>query len=99
MKKLINKDKKHRQCSYNYLYYRYILKNIVLNKNIFFSLRFNVGLKLFCLPKVSSQHINSNRCVLTGRKKSIVSRFKLSRIMLLKFCRLGWVSGLKKAVW
>lgn len=99
MKSLIQKDKKRRKLSYKYETNRLILKNIIKNKNLTTTIRWNAVIKLSILPNNSSKIKQSNRCINTGRKKGIVSIFKLSRISFLKIARSGMISGLKKFYW
>jgi len=40
-----------------------------------------------------------NKCVFTGRNKSVEKKYSFSRITLLNMCRLGLIPGYKKAVW
>jgi small subunit ribosomal protein S14 len=40
-----------------------------------------------------------NRCLLTGRSKAYLRRFKVSRIMLRELALAGKIPGLKKASW
>jgi len=99
MKNLIQKDKKRRNLSYVYEANRFILKNIIKNKNLTTTIRWNAAIKLSILPNNSSKVKQSNRCINTGRKKGIVSMFKLSRISFLKLARSGMISGLRKFYW
>lgn len=40
-----------------------------------------------------------NRCVLSGRSRSIISKFRLSRIMVRKLAAIGYLVGVVKASW
>jgi len=40
-----------------------------------------------------------NRCVLTGRSRSLVSKFRLSRIVLRKLSAIGFIPGINKSSW
>jgi small subunit ribosomal protein S14 len=51
------------------------------------------------LPRDSSPTRSHNRCLLTGRSKAYLRRFKVSRIMLRELALAGKIPGLKKASW
>ena len=40
-----------------------------------------------------------NRCVVTGRSKSYIRQFKVSRIKLREFASKGWLYGVSKSSW
>lgn len=48
--------------------------------------------------KVSKVKIK-NKCVMTGRNKSVEKKYSFSRIILLDMLRFGIIPGYKKAVW
>jgi len=48
--------------------------------------------------KISKVQIK-NKCVLTGRNKSVDKKYSFSRIVLLNMFRIGIVPGYRKAVW
>ena len=96
MKKLILKDKKKRVLYYKYEIIKYILINIIKNKNIFLSKRLKAFNKLNYISKQSSKIQLSNRCNITGRKYSINKKYRFSRITMLKFSRYGLINGIKK---
>lgn len=96
MKKLNQKDKKRRDLVVKNENLKFILKSIIKNKNFYSTIKWNAILKLSNISKNSSKVKISNRCILTGRKKSIVKKLKFSRISFLKYGRLGQISGLRK---
>ena len=51
------------------------------------------------LPRDSSPTRSHNRCMLTGRSKGVLRKFKVSRIMLRELALAGKIPGLKKASW
>ncbi len=51
------------------------------------------------LPRDSSPTRSHNRCMLTGRSKGTLRKFKVSRIMLRELALAGKIPGLKKASW
>lgn len=97
MKKLNQKDKKNRELFLKSENIRFILKNIIKNKELHSTIKWNAINKLDNLLKNSSKIKISNRCILTGRKKSIIKKFKFSRISFLKYARIGKISGIKKS--
>jgi len=97
MKKLIKKDEKLRNLVLKYENKKNIIKNIIKNKDLHPTFRWNAVLKLSDLPKNSSKVKISNRCIITGRKKSIIKIFKFSRISFLKYSRLGKIYGARKS--
>jgi small subunit ribosomal protein S14 len=51
------------------------------------------------LPRDSSPTRSRNRCQFTGRSRGVLSKFKISRIMLRELALAGKIPGLKKASW
>jgi len=51
------------------------------------------------LPRDSSPTRLRNRCQLTGRSRGVLSKFKVSRIMLRELALAGKIPGMKKASW
>ena len=48
-------------------------------------------------PKYSSRR--ENRCEITGRKRAVYRKFRVSRIMLRELALQGMVPGMRKASW
>ncbi|BBA84680.1 30S ribosomal protein S14 [endosymbiont of Euscepes postfasciatus] len=78
---------------------RLYLKKIISNKNIQEKERWESMLKLQKLPKNSCKIRIRNRCYITGRSRSYLRRFGLSRIKLREMAMLGLIPGLKKSSW
>ena len=51
------------------------------------------------LPRDSSPTRSHLRCMLTGRSKGNLRKFKISRIMLRELALAGKIPGMKKASW
>ena len=51
------------------------------------------------LPRDSSPTRSHFRCMLTGRSRGNLRKFKVSRIMLRELALAGMIPGLKKASW
>ena len=99
MKSRILKDKAKRKKFLVYEINRFILKSIVKNKNTLFSVRFNIILKLNSLCKHYTKTKINNYCIYSFRKKSLLSRFRMSRIIFLNLSRFGEISGVQKSIW
>jgi ribosomal protein S14 len=99
MKSSIQKDKIKRKKFLISEINRFLLKSIIKNKNILFSIRCNLLLKLNNLCQRYTKTKINNYCIYTFRKKSILSKFKMSRIIFLNFSRFGNISGIQKHVW
>lgn len=99
MKSLIQNDKIKRKKLFIFEVNKFILKAIIKNKILLFSIRLNVILKLDRLSKCSSKNKINNYCIYTFRKKSILSKFRMSRLIFLNFSRFGQIAGIKKSVW
>jgi ribosomal protein S14 len=99
MKSTIYKDKIKRKNFSLFELERFVLKSIIKNKNIFSSLIYYSILKLDSVFKYASKNKINNYCIYTFRKKSILSKFKMSRITFLNLSRFGYISGIKKSIW
>jgi small subunit ribosomal protein S14 len=51
------------------------------------------------MPRDASPTRSHNRCLLTGRSRGYLRKFKVSRIMLRELALAGKIPGLKKASW
>jgi len=99
MKSIIQKDKIKRKKYLLFEINRFLLKSIIKNKNIWLSIKFNVILKLHDLSIQYTKNKINNYCIYNFRKKSLLSKFKMSRIIFLNFSRFGQISGVKKSIW
>ena len=99
MKSRIQKDKIKRRKFLFCEIHRFILKSIIKNKNTLFSVRLNSILKLNSLCKHYTKTKINNYCIYSYRKKSVLSKYKMSRIIFLNLSRFGEISGIKKSVW
>ena len=75
------------------------LKQIIKNKKLELSERFNAQLKLNKLPKNSSKIRVRNRCEITGRPHGVYRKLKISRIALRQLGLQGKIPGLIKSSW
>lgn len=99
MKKRNINDLKKRLYVFKYDFIRYKLKFIINNTQIHPAIRYKAQLKLNNLIKNSSKIRLKNRCVLTGRSRSVYKHFKLSRIMFRELALKGLINGVRKASW
>ena len=99
MKNLVQKDKQFRMSVKKFERKRLVFKSII--KNAYFAdlVRWNAALKFTELSSSSSKVSLTNRCVLTGRCKSINKFYRFSRIEFLKLARSGNISNLRKSTW
>jgi len=95
MKYLINKDKKNRIQFLEKEFLLIILRNIIKNKHIYKSIRLKASTLMFAVGYNVSITKIVNRCVITGRQKGILTKFKLSRLIFLKMCNSGKLFGIK----
>jgi ribosomal protein S14 len=95
MKYIIQKDKNKRVFYYKKEFLKNILSNITKNKKLYHSFRWKALTILSLVDKKHSKTMFVNRCVITGRQKGILTKFKLSRISFLQMCRSNKVFGIK----
>ena len=88
-RKLVLRDETKR------LEYKSIIKNANLSKEI----RYQYVEKLNNLNRNSSKIRIRNRCVLTGRGRSIYRFCKFSRLKFRELASQGALAGIKKASW
>ena len=77
MKYLLEKDKKRRELFCKHEKKRILIKALIRNENLSRSARWKLSLKLASLPKNSSISRIRNRCVITGRPRSVHNYFKV----------------------
>ena len=77
-----------------------IYKSISKNNKLKHSFRFNSDLKLNShFSTLNSKVSVVNRCIVSGRKSTVMKNLKFSRIYLLKICRKGLIPGVRKSSW
>jgi small subunit ribosomal protein S14 len=110
MKYLVIKDKKKRVNAKNNQLKKLCLKAISIdhlslnNSNIskinFINYyKFLILLKISNMNKFGSMILVKNRCKVTGRSKSILRYYKVSRIVFREMASFGLLSGVKKSSW
>lgn len=99
MKKQIKKNINQRYLFDKHEKKRLILKAITQNINLSTTVRWKVQKKFYPLSSNSSITRIKNRCIITGRSRSVYRFFKLSRIQLRKLASTGHLPGLSKTSW
>jgi ribosomal protein S14 len=66
-----------------------------LNKKNFLKLFLTIKTSLLRISKVQIK----NKCILTGRNRSVDKKFSISRIEMRNLMKFGVIPGYKKAVW
>jgi small subunit ribosomal protein S14 len=78
---------------------RLALKAVIMDKKVPPTERFQAQLKLSALPRNGAPSRMRNRCLLTGRSRSVYRKFKLSRLMFREMASAGLLPGIRKASW
>lgn len=99
MKYLIIKDKKRRILVKKYELKRLVLKSIILDKTLNLSIRENSYNSLLKLKNDTALSRIKNRCIISGRSKSIFSKYKLSRFIFKMLFTSKQLSGFKHRIW
>ena len=61
--------------------------------------KFEAMIKLQSLPNNSSKIRVRSRCAITGRPRSVYSKFKLSRLQFRELALKGMIPGVTKSSW
>jgi small subunit ribosomal protein S14 len=99
MKNGIQLDKRKRELYKKYELKRLICKILLLNKNLPNELKKKRFQELSKLSRNSSITRIRNYCVLTGRTKGTLQKFKLSRISFRELASEGSLMGVFKSSW
>jgi len=99
MKNLIERDKKRRILIKKYEKKRKAYKSIIHNYKILSDIRWKACIELSKLPNNSSSVKLNNRCIISGRSKSVNRLFRISRLVFRELGRYGKIPGLKKSSW
>ena len=78
---------------------REALVSVIKNKSTSFEDRLAAVHKLAEMPRNSSRIRVRNRCVMTGRARSVYRKFGMSRIALRELASAGFLPGVTKASW
>lgn len=95
-KSFLIKDKKRRELFKYYEIRKIILKSLLCNYKLNFIEKNCIRYYLNKLPKNSFKNRLRNRCILSGKGSGILSKYRLSRIMLKQYALLGYIAGVQK---
>ena len=95
----IQRNLKRIRLSKKYLKKRENLKQIIKNKKLPLTERFNAQLKLAKIPRNSSRTRIRNRCEITGRPHGFYRKLRISRIALRELASSGKIPGMTKSSW
>ena len=99
MSNQIIRDRTRRLLVAKYEMKRVQYKSLSEDRNLPNSIRFHFFLKLSQLPRNSSKTRIRNRCILTGRSRSVYKKFRISRIAFREMASQGVLTGIYKASW
>lgn len=92
-------DYKRRQSFALYESKRKTFQAIATNQNLDVSLRWWAQLEKSKLPRQSSLSRTHNHCVETGRSRSVIGFYKMSRLHFRRLASKGALTGLIKSCW
>lgn len=92
-------DYKRRQFFALYEAKRKALQAVATNQNLDVSLRWWAQLEKSKLPRQSSLSRVHNHCVETGRSRSVIGFYKISRLQFRRLASKGALPGLQKSCW
>ena len=95
----IERNLKRIRLSKKFLNKRKKLKEIIKNKKLPLTERFEAQLKLAKLPRNSARTRIRNRCEITGRPHGVYRKLRISRIALRDLASKGKIPGMTKSSW
>lgn len=95
----IHRDNKRRQLVQKHELQRILYKSISQNNQLDISIRRQALIQLNLLPRNSSLARIRNRCIYTGRSRSVYRKFKISRLCFRESAAKGYLPGVFKASW
>lgn len=93
------RDFKRRKLAAQYELKRLEYRAIIQDLSLPYSVRSSFISKLALLPRNSSKTRVQNRCVLTGRPRSVLRHFRVSRIVFRELASKGLLAGVTKSSW
>jgi small subunit ribosomal protein S14 len=93
------RDNKRRLLVSKYEIKRIFYKSIIRDENIPSFIKYQATIRLAELPRNSSKIRIKNRCIMTGRGKSVYRFCKLSRIVFRELAAKGSLVGITKSSW
>ncbi|MBN2479700.1 MAG: 30S ribosomal protein S14 [Parachlamydiales bacterium] len=98
-KAMVEKEKKRQRLVDSKRDKRAHLKKIIVDMTKSDEERLNAVNELNKLPKNSSKIRLRNRCLLTGRQRGYLRKFKISRLCFREMASAGKIPGIFKASW
>lgn len=98
-KSMVNREVKRAKLAEKYAAKREELKKIISSQTADYDEKMEAAAKLQKLPRDSSPSRQTSRCALSGRPRSVYSKFGLGRNKLREATMRGDVPGLRKASW
>lgn len=92
-------DHKRRLLAAKYELRRKLYKAISCTTSLPFEMRYKHRTKLSLLPRNSAFARVRNRCIFTGRPRSVMGFFRMSRIVFRGLASRGSLMGIKKSSW
>nr|YP_008816040.1 ribosomal protein S14 [Closterium baillyanum]AGZ90258.1 ribosomal protein S14 [Closterium baillyanum] len=99
MSNQVIRDHKRRLQLAKYELKRLQYKAICQDRNLTADLLASATLKLSKLPRNSSKTRIRNRCIITGRPRSVYKLFRVSRIVFRELASQGALLGISKSSW
>ena len=96
---MINKEKRKLEKALRYRKYRGELRQAGRDLTLTQEQRDEAQVKLQKLPRHSAMARVRNRCLLTGRARGYLRKFKMSRLAVREFANRGLLPGVTKASW
>nr|AZS52488.1 ribosomal protein S14 [Balanophora laxiflora]UPI49023.1 ribosomal protein S14 [Balanophora laxiflora] len=93
------RDHKRRVLAAKYELRRKLYKAFIKDPDLPSDLRYKHRYKLSKLPRNSSFARVRNRCILTGRPRSVYELFRISRIVFRGLASRGSLMGINKSSW
>lgn len=98
-KSSVEKQKRREKLVKKYWDKRQALKKTILDMTVSEEERMAAVYKLNAMKKNSSPVRLRNRCLLTGRSRGFLRKFKMSRICFRELANKGFIPGVTKSSW
>ena len=95
----IQRNLKRIRLSKKFLKKRNSLKEIINNRKLPLTERFEAQLKLAKIPRNSARTRIRNRCEISGRPHGVYRKLRISRIALRDLALKGKIPGMTKSSW
>ena len=76
-----------------------LLRSILFNKNIAYKFKKKFYLRLINISRLYSKSKFKNYCLITGRSRAILRKFKVSRLSFRRLASIGSFDGIRKSSW